>query len=552
MKLKTLSTSNCNTRVIVSILLLILVFQAVSSLWIKTPTFDEPNNLTSGYLALVKNDFNFGADHPPLLKSLAALPLLFLKIKTPENPHSNFTRDQLFEFSSKFLFQPEHNVDQIVFLGRLPFVLLSCLLGVFVFLWAKELYGILPGLFALTLYVFSPNILAHSRLVDTDFGFTVFIFIACYYYWSYLSGPSFKKLCLTSLFLGISLVSKYSALLLFPIFFAILLAKVFTEREYKLKNLLIPSNVEKTHANLKSFFIHFCVPLIIIMVVIFIAFGFNLNALELYKKGLDQVDSIYFNQKPKLNYMMGFFFYETSALYPFIAFLAKTPIPTLAFIILSLLVLFKNRDNLFNELSLIVPILVIFSSHFLDPEHSGVRRFLPIYPFIFVFVSRIVNYLEISESTSLKSKFKFSIVATLTLWYVFSSVKVYPDYLTYFNEAAGGPKNGINYLDNSNIDWGQDLKRLKTYVDKNKINKIKLMYQGSAFPPYYKIPAIPVSAEEKQNGPNPGYYAVSANYLIRLISVPKAFGFGSVWKEKLKNPIHAIGNTIYIFYFNPR
>ena len=60
-------------------------------------------------------------------------------------------------------------------------------------------------------------------------------------------------------------------------------------------------------------------------------------------------------------------------------------------------------------------------------------------------------------------------------WYGISSVKTYPDYLTYFNEIVGGPKKGIDYLDDSNIDWGQDLKRLKGFLDKRGINKIKLL-----------------------------------------------------------------------------
>ncbi len=550
MAFKISNSSNYNIRIIVSILLSILVFQAVSSLRIKSPTFDEPTNLLSGYLAL-KNDYSFGADHPPFLKSLAAFPLLFLEITPPEGLHSSFTRSQLIEIGSKFLFHPQHDVDQIVFLSRLPVVFLSCLLGIFVFLWAKTLYGNASGLFALTLYVFSPNILAHSRLIDTDFGATCFIFIACFYYWSYLSSPSFKRLCLTSLFLGVALVSKFSAALLFPIFFVILVVKLLTEKEFKLKNLLIPPSVESPQTNVKTFFIHFCVPLIIVTVVIFFAFGLNLNSLDLYKKGLDQVNNIYFKQTPQLNYMMGYFFYEPSIFFPIVAFLVKTPIPTLAFTLLSLLILRKNHDNLFNELSLIVPILAIFSSHFFDPEHTGVRRFLPIYPFIFVFVGRLASDTNILNLVPLKRKFAFAAITTLTLWYIISSIRIHPDYLTYFNEAAGGPKNGINYLDNSNVDWGQDLKRLKPYIDKEGINRIKLMYQGTALPSYYKIPAEPVSAEERENGPKPGYYAISANYLIRLSSIPKAFGFGSAWKEKLKNPIKVIGHTIYIFYFSP-
>ena len=42
---------------------------------------------------------------------------------------------------------------------------------------------------------------------------------------------------------------------------------------------------------------------------------------------------------------------------------------------------------------------------------------------------------------------------------------VAPHYLAYFNELAGGPANGFKELVDSNLDWGQDLKNLKLWLD---------------------------------------------------------------------------------------
>lgn len=149
-----------------------------------------------------------------------------------------------------------------------------------------------------------------------------------------------------------------------------------------------------------------------------------------------------------------------------------------------------------------------------------------------------------------QKKITFIGLIVLTTWYVVTSVRVYPDYLTYFNEAVGGPKNGINYLDNANIDWGQDLKRLKPYMKEAGIEKIKLMYEGTADSKYYGISTIPLSKEDRELGPQSGYFAISAHYLIRLITIPEAFGFGPGWKTKIYNPMEIIGHTIYIFDFN--
>ncbi len=549
MELKTSSSKKLYTPILIFILLSVLIFQAVSSLSIKSPTYDEPYHLTSGYIALTKKDYRYGADHPPLLKSLAALPLLFLDLKIPEN-YPELIQQSMFTLGSKFLFQPQHDVDQIVFLSRLPLVLLSCLLGFYVFLWAKALYGEKGGLFALILYVVSPNILAYSRFVTTDFGVSCFIFIACFYFWNYLNNPSLQKLCLTSLFLGLALVSKFSAIILIPIFFIIVCVKLLTERESKLKNLLIPQNSDGTQSNLQTFFMHFGVPLIIVLIIIFFAYGLSFNFLTLYNEGVNHLKETYFrNNGPRLYYLLGYFFYEPSKLYPIVTFLVKTPVSTQVFIVISLLVLLNNRKNLFNELCLIIPIVFVFAATFTDVNHTGVRRFLPIYPFIFVFVAKLTNHKFFSDSGPLKKQLAFATMTILTLWYVVSSVRVYPDYLAYFNEAIGGPKNGINYLDNANIDWGQDLKRLKPYMKEAGIDKIKLMYEGTADSKYYGISTIPLSKEDRQLGPQSGYYAISAHYLIRLITIPEAFGFGPGWKKKVYKPIKVIGHTIYIFNF---
>jgi hypothetical protein len=75
----------------------------------------------------------------------------------------------------------------------------------------------------------------------------------------------------------------------------------------------------------------------------------------------------------------------------------------------------------------------------------------------------------------------------LTCWYVLSSILVFPHYLAYFNELVGGPDNGHRYLVDSNLDWGQDLKGLKRYMDEQGIDRIWLSYFGQARPDYYGI-----------------------------------------------------------------
>ncbi|RMF91024.1 MAG: hypothetical protein D6736_05775, partial [Nitrospinota bacterium] len=72
----------CNRQACVkgAVVLCLLAFflQAALSMRQKSVTFDETYHLISGYTYLQTGDFRLGIDHPPLLRILAALPLLWL------------------------------------------------------------------------------------------------------------------------------------------------------------------------------------------------------------------------------------------------------------------------------------------------------------------------------------------------------------------------------------------------------------------------------------------------------------------------------------------
>ena len=109
-------------------------------------------------------------EHPPLMKDLAALPLLFMKnLKVPTDDKS-WTEDinGQWDFGRKFIFYSGNDANLIVFLARLAPLAIMITLGWFVFRASFELGGAGGGLIAIILYAFSPVILAHGRLVTTD------------------------------------------------------------------------------------------------------------------------------------------------------------------------------------------------------------------------------------------------------------------------------------------------------------------------------------------------------------------------------------------------
>jgi hypothetical protein len=71
-----------------------------------------------------------------------------------------------------------------------------------------------------------------------------------------------------------------------------------------------------------------------------------------------------------------------------------------------------------------------------------------------------------------------------------SSLRTFPYYLPYSNEAFGGPAETHLSLSDSNVDWGQDLGRLADRLKQHYAGqRIWLVYQGSGLPSYYGIDA---------------------------------------------------------------
>jgi hypothetical protein len=76
------------------------------------------------------------------------------------------------------------------------------------------------------------------------------------------------------------------------------------------------------------------------------------------------------------------------------------------------------------------------------------------------------------------------------LFVAVSSLRAYPYYLPYSNEAFGGPAGTHLYLHDSNVDWGQDLGRLADRLrDRYPGEEVWLAYKGSGVPSYYGIRA---------------------------------------------------------------
>ncbi len=188
-------------------------------------TVDETFYNGSGYPMVRYNDFRILGEHPPLIMQLGSLPLLFIQPKYPINDPTYIgnaapTLDgfDVSVMGSRFLYESGNNASWILFLERSVVIAITLLLGIFVYLWAKDLYGPTGALLSLALYSFCPNIIAHGSIFTTDMGVSAFFFICLYFLKKFFEHSTLKYAIWTGIFAGLALLSKMSALTLVPIF----------------------------------------------------------------------------------------------------------------------------------------------------------------------------------------------------------------------------------------------------------------------------------------------------------------------------------------------
>lgn len=515
-------------RCVVALLLLFFALQCFLSMPHNAPTWDEVGHLPAGYAYWKTGNFQLYPSNPPLVKLWAALPLLFMDVKLDTNS-VHWQRNREIEFGQLFLYETNDNSGTIFFWARLMIVSLGVTLGLLVFMWTKELYGQWPGLVALLLYTFNPNLIAHSLLTTSDMGFALSFFLALYTFYRVITRPSWLRLLGAGLAFGLAMAAKFSAIILLPIYFVIvILLLIFAPMRLKFPFTLgvVERYLHKERLRKVVYSgVTLAVLLLLVYAMLFANYGFQAEPLVrdadeqaklgalLQKTPLGksetavQIVSELARNTPipardfftAFSVMMGFtpqvgtaaqsvsrekfLMGKTSPngfwYFPFVAFWFKTPIPLI--VLLALALCFIRKHDWFEMLFVLVPIAMMLLGTLKKPDFAYRYVILPLLPFFMVLIGKLVS------TEFMQRRFMQIALAALLVWNVGSALAIYPHPLAYFNELAGGPRNGYKYMLESNLDWGQDLPALKRYMDEQHIEKIKFSYAGTANPAYYGI-----------------------------------------------------------------
>ena len=566
----------------------ILVISGVlmlGSMWNDSPIFDETAHIPAGYANLVLQDYRLNPEHPPLVKMVSAIPLAFKNLNFPT--HIAAWTEQLngqWDMGHAFFFEAGNDPESLVFWARIPMILLSLLTGWILFLWVRKEFGNGTALLTLTLYAFSPTIIAHSRFVTTDIGATLGFLIGCITFTNFLRNPSWKNTALAGIAFGLAQLLKFSAALLLPMYMLIFI--VWIGATYFAKQKL-PGGFLRFLGKFISIFIFGA--LTIWPVYQYAVWNYPpalekhemREVLESHAGGSTPLSvacgslsrlqrcpaelAIWASDKPILRaysqyvfgvlmsaqrsaggnttYYLGNVSAKGSASYFPISFITKE---TLSFMILLVIAAYLSLKNIWLsekwslqkiaqwvythaiQFSALVIIGLYWYVSARSALNIGVRHVLPTFPFIY-----LLSSIKITEWLTPRLKFSFlnifesirgiwkktalllvrySIFMFIIICLIGGVVLTFPNYLSYYNILGGGVDNGYLIATDSNYDWGQDLYRLRDYMDEHHIDKISLHYFGGGSPEY----SLSNRFEPwwSARGPAHGWFAISSTILM--------------------------------------
>ncbi|WP_233580939.1 glycosyltransferase family 39 protein [Acidipila sp. EB88] len=466
----------------VAIVLCVFALQMVRVARLYSANWDEAHHLYDGYLILTEHDYRANAEVPPLLKIAAALPLLGMHLQLPA-PTGTSQQENAFLAGRAFVFG--NGGDRLLFPARMMCMLFSLATALVVYAAGRRYFGALAGMCALVLFVSDPNVLAHGTLVSTDMGSALFLAAAVFAFYRYAERPTVKLLAATGVLAGLALVVKFTGILVAPMLLLLAVAEGIRQRSANVAARLVGSALAALGCA---------------WVVLWAFYGFRYApaphglalapALGPYLASMpNPADGVKLAWVARLHllpeayvwglantkhteweyssYFWGRVYRHGPWQYFPAAFLIKSTLPLLLLLVLSPVVWLRgcrssrrHRDGR-RLLFLLVPVAVysavVVTSHF----DIGARHLMPIYPFLYVVAGAVAaRLLGMGRGWAV-------LAIALLVWQVVTTERVAPNYMAYGNEAWGGPLAVRRYLSDANVDWGQQLKTVREYLDRH-------------------------------------------------------------------------------------
>jgi hypothetical protein len=475
------------------IVLALVLVQALQTAYVvhrESLTFDEGDHMYAGYMMWHAGDYGLNPEHPPLVKMLAALPILGENLWLPPLHHREF-KTEAYLNGRDWLAHNDGDSQRLVFKMRLAAGLLAIGLSLMVFLAAREWFGDIAGLAALALVSFDPNIVGHSALVTTDIGVSLFFLASIYAFYRYVKQPTPSRLALAGVVSGLLLATKHSGILLAPMLILLIGWEVIVAPKGTRGRLALRLSGA------------FGAVVVIGVVVLWTFYGFRYAArpagLAMSTPLADYVAPLsHFNAAGVMaiahmhllpeSYLIGLVDVKRMAQwYPTFAFgknyahgiwwyfpaviLIKTTLGLLALVAAAFFAVFSRRLRKGREVAFIlIPAAFYLFVAIMAGMDIGARHILPVDTFMFILAAGGITALAAG------SRRWAYLGAGLMLAHIVSALCVFPNYIAYANEAWGGPKNVHRFFSDANTDWAQQLYQVKAWQDRHPAEECWFAY----------------------------------------------------------------------------
>ena len=543
-----------------------LLFVAIAwpALRENSATYDETTYVPAGFTYLTRADFRLNPEHPPLLKALFALPVLLL------SPSINAETERAFDaapgernnaqwiFGYRFLYR-DNRPEPLLFRARLVALLLTAVAVLFVFAWARELFGTGCALFATSLLTLDPNFLAHGSLATTDAVPALLFCGASYFARRTLRALTVGNVVATALTAGAAFTSKFTSALLVPVMLILAVLRLFRSDPWPFGGARAVRTRGGRAGALAALLLGWG---LVAWTSVWAVYGFRYAASpggralpideavrgirrerlygEAFERGTrpdertlsEQLDAtppgfterlIILAERHRLlpeaylyglafaaqrsqarnTFLLGSYSFSGSYAYFPVCFAVKTPTATLVALALVLALAAPRGFRLPSRgeaAFLLVPAGVIALAAIRSSLDIGLRHILGLYPLLYVYAGSLPGQLK----TRMGASVGFWAPIAILLLLATETIAVRPHFIPFFNVASGGSKGGINLLADSNLDWGQGLPALRRWMAERRVQKVNLCYFGTADPAAYGISFLALPGSYRFDVPGAG------------------------------------------------
>jgi Dolichyl-phosphate-mannose-protein mannosyltransferase len=528
-----------------ALLLAVGIGRIVSTYHVFNHTIDEPSHLACGIEWWEKSTYTIEPKHPPLARiSVAFLPYMS-GLRSPAEFHNWMETYPILSADGHYW----RNLT-LARIGVLPYYVICTLV---VFFWTKRLFGPVAGVLAAAMFTMLPPILAHSALATTDIPLAAMFCWAVYAFTLWLDQPNPRTGAVFGVASGLAVASKFSTLLFLPVCVAAIVA------------LYVVSGRRNWRALARTAVIAALCGLVAIWAVYRFShaplgkvtavpervasrvFGASSGMAAAVHKiaaivpvpAPELIDGVRVlrqqNDEGTRSYLFGRI-KEGGFWYFFVAALAvKTPLAALLLGLMGAAIAtrryWRNRFDWEIAAPLVSAIMILIVT---APAgmNSGVRHVLPEYVFLSIYAA--LALVTLWQQTRHQRLYRVAAVLLLA-WMTLSSALSHPDYLAYFNEFGGSDPSRLLVI--SDLDWGQDLTRLATYLRENHIEHISIAYEGFYEPDSL---GLPETVKLKCGDIPTGWVAVAARRARRSPECEPWLG--------QQQRVTIVGKTMWIYY----